>query len=324
MLAARGTPEFHRLCRRLYGSPKDQLFGRIAVRDLGLSTYGLLTRLASKSAVASGPKDLDADRAAEMLAERFDKFFVGASVQVLVADDVLADAAAGSDYVKVRAGARFASHDVDVLEVHEGWVHVATSLNGQAQPVARWLSKGPPRTTATQEGLAALMEMLTGRSNVRRAQKLNDRILAVDKAEDGASFLDVYEWFRTEGYDEEDCFSNARRVFRGGMLEGGGPFTKDICYGKGLALNFAFVQSAVERGQLELLPLLFVGKISLDDIPVLAQHLDDGLVRAPTYLPALFRDLRSLTAMMAFVSVLSNGCASVEPFRDNLTRTQDR
>ena len=139
-------------------------------------------------------------------------------------------------------------------------MHVATSLNGQAQPVAKWLAKGPPRTTAVQEGLAALLEMFTFRTYPRRARRLNDRVLAVDKAEDGASFLDVFEWFRTEGYEEDECFHNTRRVFRGGVLEGGAPFTKDACYCKGIVLNYAFIRSAIQHNRVDLVPFLFVGQ----------------------------------------------------------------
>jgi len=213
---------------------------------------------------------------------------------------ILADAAAGSDYVKVRNGARFSERDIDILEVHEGWVHVATSLNGQAQPVAKWLAKGPPRTTAVQEGLAALLEMFTFRTYPRRARRLNDRVLAVDKAEDGASFLDVFEWFRTEGYEEEECFNNTRRVFRGGVLSGGAPFTKDACYCKGIVLNYAFIRSCVQHGRVDLLPYLFVGKVAHEDVPVLARRVSDGVVRPPRYLPPMFRDLNGLAIWMAY------------------------
>jgi hypothetical protein len=45
--------------------------------------------------------------------------------------------------------------------VHEGWVHVGTSSNGGRQRVASWLAKGPPCTTAIQEGLAAEVEVIT-------------------------------------------------------------------------------------------------------------------------------------------------------------------
>ena len=49
--------------------------------------------------------------------------------------------------------------DLRLLEVHEGWVHLGTTLNGQSQPVCTFLSKGPPSSTLTQEGLAVLTEV---------------------------------------------------------------------------------------------------------------------------------------------------------------------
>jgi uncharacterized protein (TIGR02421 family) len=318
MLAARGTPAFYEWSRKLYGSPKDKFpDGRSTVRGLGQLLYGLLTNVdewSDSGLVARPPpgppgrsnlpleyaRTLDATEAARRLGERLALFFGDTRVSVEADDGILADAAAGSDYVKVRNGAKFSERDVDILEVHEGWVHVATSLNGQAQPVAKWLAKGPPRTAAVQEGLAALLEMFTFRTYPRRARRLNDRVLAVDKAEDGASFLDVFEWFRTEGYEEEECFHNTRRVFRGGVLGGGAPFTKDACYCKGIVLNYAFIRSAVQHGRLDLVPLLFVGKVAHEDVPVLARRISDGVVRPPRYLPPMFRDLNGLAIWMAY------------------------
>jgi uncharacterized protein (TIGR02421 family) len=203
LLEARGTKKFYELSRKLYGSAKDVLpDGKTTVRAMGLELYSLLTNIAGERLGEVQRRDIDASTAALVLNERFSRFFGESSVRVEVDDALVADAAAGSDYVKIRSGATFSRKDIDILEVHEGWVHLATSLNGQAQPVARWLAKGPPRTTAVQEGLAALVEILTFRSTPRRAKKLNDRVLAVDKAEDGASFLDVHEWYRTEGYEQ--------------------------------------------------------------------------------------------------------------------------
>lgn len=199
MLSARGTPAFHAWSRKLYGSPKDKFpDGKSTVRELGQLLYGLLTGV-DEWASALGPgrgeymRTIEAPEAARQLGDRLATFFGDTRVSVEADDGILADAAAGSDYVKVRTGARFSPRDVDILEVHEGWVHVATSLNGQAQPVAKWLAKGPPRTTAVQEGLAALLEIFTFRTYPRRARRLNDCVLAVDKAEDGATFIDVFE-----------------------------------------------------------------------------------------------------------------------------------
>jgi uncharacterized protein (TIGR02421 family) len=301
MLSARGTPAFYAYSRKLYGSPKDKFpDGRSTVRDLGHVMYDILTKLDDRLIGASFERTLSSADCAAVLNERFARYFADAAVHVQVDDAIIADAAAGSDYVKVRTGAKFSPRDIDILEVHEGWVHVATSLNGQQQPVAKWLAKGPPRTTAVQEGLAALLEIFTFRTYPRRARRLNDRVIAVDKAEDGASFLDVYEWFRTEGYDEEECFHNARRVFRGGVVDGGAPFTKDACYCKGLVLNYAFIWSAIQHNRADLIPYLFVGKVAHEDVPVLAQRVADGVIREPQYLPPMFRDLNGIAMWMAY------------------------
>jgi len=311
MLAVRGTPAFYAWSRKLYGSPKDKFpDGRSTVRDLGQLLYALLTNvdefsMPMRTASPIYTRTLDAAEAARQLGDRLASFFGDTHVRVEPDDGILADAAAGSDYVKVRSGARFSPRDIDILEVHEGWVHVATSLNGQAQPVAKWLAKGPPRTTAVQEGLAALLEMFTFRTYPRRARRINDRVLAVDKAEDGASFLEVFEWFRTEGYEEEECFHNARRVFRGGVLEGGAPFTKDACYCKGIVLNYAFIRSAIQHDRVDLVPLLFVGKVAHEDVPVLARRVSDGVVKPPGYLPPMFRDLNGLAIWMAYSTFFS-------------------
>jgi uncharacterized protein (TIGR02421 family) len=309
MLAARGTPNFYAWSRKLYGSPKDTFpDGRSTVRDLGRLLYGILTNVDQWQTLprtAAYSRTLDASAAARQLGERLADFFGDTRVRVEADDGILADAAAGSDYVKVRTGARFSARDIDILEVHEGWVHVATSLNGQAQPVAKWLAKGPPRTAAVQEGLAALLEIFTFRTYPRRARRLNDRVLAVDKAEDGANFLDVFEWFRTEGYDEDECFHSTRRVFRGGVIDGGGPFTKDACYCKGVVLNYAFLRSAIQHNRIDLIPMLFVGKVAHEDVPVLAGRVADGVVRPPQYLPSMFRDPNGLAIWMAYSTFFS-------------------
>jgi uncharacterized protein (TIGR02421 family) len=301
MLASRGTPLFYGYSRKLYGSPKDKFpDGVHSVRDLGHVLYEILTNIDDNDLGPIHERTIPAEDAARELNDRFSRYFGEHAVRVQADDSIISDAAAGSDYVKVRTGAKFSQRDIDILEAHEGWVHVATSINGQHQPVARWLSKGPPRTTAVQEGLAALLEIFTFRTYPRRARRLNDRVLAVDKAEDGASFLEVFEWFRTEGYDEEECFHNTRRIYRGGMVEGGAPFTKDACYCKGIVLNYAFIRSAIQHNRADLIPYLFVGKVAHEDVPVLARRVTDGVVRPPRYLPPVFRDLNGLAIWMAY------------------------
>jgi uncharacterized protein (TIGR02421 family) len=301
MLAARGTPVFYAYSRKLYGSPKDKFPDGVAtLRDLGHVLYEILTNIDETLLGTNNERTITAAQAASELNGRLSSYFHDSAVRVEIDDTILSDAAAGSDYVKVRSGAMFSARDIDILEVHEGWVHLATSLNGQQQTVAKWLAKGPPRTTTVQEGLAALCEIFTFRTYPRRARRLNDRVLAVDKAEDGASFVDVFEWFRTEGYDEDECFHNTRRIFRGGVVEGGAPFTKDACYCKGIVLNYAFIRSAIQHNRVDLIPFLFVGKVAHEDVPVLARRVADGVIKPPRYLPPMFRDLNGLAIWMAY------------------------
>jgi uncharacterized protein (TIGR02421 family) len=269
------------------------------VRHVAHDLYDILTQLDDSLLGPQPPRDIEAPVVVKELNERLREVFGDGVIRVVLDDGIVADAAAGSDYIKIREAARFSMRDIRILEVHEGWAHVATSLNGQQQPVARWLAKGPPRVAATQEGLAALLELLTLASYPSRARRLNDRVLAVEKVESGANFLELFEWFRTEGYDEETCFWNTQRVFRGGLIEGGAPFTKDIVYMKGLVSNFNFLQSAITIGRAELIRWLFVGKVALEDIPVLAERAHEGIVRPPKFVPELFQDLNGLAMWLA-------------------------
>lgn len=324
MLVARGTTRFYDLSRSLYGSPKDTFHGGdTQVRDVSQQMYDILTGLDDSVLGVEMPRDITAERAVEVLNARLADYFGERAVRVILDDGIVADAAAGSDYIKIRRGALFSERDLKLLEVHEGWVHVATSMNGQAQPVARWLSIGPPRVASTQEGLAALLEVLTLTSHPHRARRLNDRVLAVDKAEDGANFLEVFEWFRTEGYDDETCFWNTQRVFRGGVTSGGAPFTKDIVYTYGIVSTLNFLTSAIAVGRADLIRWLYVGKVALEDLHTIAEHAHEGLVRPPRYIPPMFKDLNGLSIWLgisAFWGKLKNETVQ-DHFRSALLRS---
>ena len=306
MLLYRGQKQFWEYSKRLYGSPKDKFFGdQNTILDLGRLLYEILNRIDDHALGPEQPENMDAADVVKHLNERFSAYFQDQGVEAKISDGIIADAAAGGDTVKVRQGAMFSQRDVDLLEVHEGWVHVGTTQNGNHQRVAKWLSKGPPRCSATQEGLAVIMEILTFRSCPRRARTINDRILGIDKAEDGANLLELIEFYRVEGYSEEDSLTNAKRVFRGGVIEGGAPFTKDISYCRGFIENYNFLRAAIRAGRPKLIPFLFVGKIHVDDIPLLYQKYEEGLVDAPRYLPPQFRDLNGLAVWMSFSSFLN-------------------
>ena len=306
MLSSRGTKAFYDSSRRLYGSPKDTFFdGTVTIMDQGQQLYDILTSLEGKALGQEYPKNLDHEVVRNELEARFDRSFLKDRIEVRVDDGIVADAAAGADVIKIKEGAMFSRKDFDIFEVHEGWVHVATTLNGKAQKVSKFLSKGPPRVTATQEGLAILMEILTFSTYPLRARTINDRILGVNKAEEGANFFEVYEFYLTEQYSEVEAYRNAMRVFRGGDVNGGAPFTKDISYCLGFIENYNFIRMAIRRGRPEIIPFLFAGKVHVDDIPLLYAKSHDGVVDAPHLLPPHFQDLNGLAVWMSFSNFLN-------------------
>lgn len=303
LLLHRGTPRFWEYSRKLYGSPKDCFYDdKNSISDLGHLLYRILSGIDDRHLGGSYPEDIEAEDVVNTLNERFRAYFEGVEVHARISDGIVADASAGGDVVKIKQGSRFSSRDVDILEVHEGWVHVGTTQNGNQQHVAKWLSKGPPRCASTQEGLAVIMEIFTFRTYPKRARHINDRILGIEKAEDGANLLELIEFYRTEGYAEDDCIANAKRVFRGGVVGGGAPFTKDIAYCRGFVENYNFMRAAIRAGRPYLLPFLFVGKIHVDDIPLLYQKHKEGVVDGPLFLPPQFRDLNGVAVWMSFSS----------------------
>jgi len=306
MLEARGTADFGLISQELYGAASDAFHaGDPTLADLGVMLSGYLNNIAARGDLVDEAKTLTAKDAVSILQERLAKVFGDDTIRVFESDGIVADAAAGADYIKIRADALFNERDVRALEVHEGMVHVGTTLNGLNQPVCTFLAKGPPSSTVTQEGLAILMEVIAFASYPYRLRKLTNRTRAIHMAEEGADFLQVYEFYREQGFTLEESYGNASRAFRGSTPDGL-PFTKDLSYLKGFILIYNYIQLAVRKGKLEQIPLLFCGKTTLEDMRTLRQLVDEGLVAPPKYLPPQFRDLNALAAWMCFSNFLNH------------------
>lgn len=302
MLQARGTPVFSEISMELYGSPNDAFYaGGPRLSSLGTLLYDVLNALDVKLQSEADVKKYTALEAQKMLQSRYEAFFTEHPnrVTVNVSDDMIADASAGAETIKLSQNAMFSDRDLRYLEVHEGWVHVGTTINGAMQPYCFFLSKGSPSCSVMQEGLAVITEVVTFSSYPGRVKKLVNRVIASEKVREGANFLDIFQFFTGNGLSEEDAYNNAVRVFRGSTPEGG-PFTKDLSYAKGFVLIYNFIRFVISQHKIELIPLLFTGKLVLDDLPLLADLRDNCLLSPPVYLPPPFRDLAALSAWMSF------------------------
>ena len=78
------------------------------------------------------------------------------------------------------------------------------------------------------------------------------------------------------------------------------PFTKDLAYGKGLVLTYAYVRVAIRTGRLDRVPVLFCGKVDINQMGAVNALYDEGLIAPPAFLPEVFRDVNALAAQVAF------------------------
>ena len=302
MLAARGTPVFSEVAMELYGSPNDAFYsGGPRLSELGALLFDVLTALDVQLQSEADVKRHSPQDAQKLLQTSLSAFFDQhpGKVTVMVSDDMIADASAGADNIKLSQHAMFSDRDLKYLEVHEGWVHVGTTLNGTMQPYCYFLSKGSPSCSVIQEGLAVITEVVSFSSYPGRMRKITNRVIALDKVTRGADFLDVYRYFVDCGLDEKDSYNNSVRIFRGSTPTGG-PFTKDLSYAKGFVLIYNFIRFAISQHRIDAIPLLFTGKLILDDLPLLSELKDQGILTAPVYVPPPFRDLAALSAWMSF------------------------
>lgn len=307
MLTLRGTADFSSISQGLYGSTYDRFHaGDPTLGDLGKNMVQILARLRDDASLAKEEKTFDAKAAVAHLGERMEAYFGKGVVRVKLSDGVVADAAAGADYIKIREDAHFSRRDLDILEVHEGWVHIGTTLNGEVQPVATFLAKGTPSSTVTQEGLAIIQEIFSFTSTPERIRRLTDRIEAIRLAEEGADFLEVYRLLLDRGNDPKAAYLTSYRAFRGSLPKGAGPFTKDLSYSRGFILIYNFIRLAVRQGLVNRIPLLFVGKIRISDMGTIHQLVEDGTIQPARFLPPPYTDLRGVAAWMCYSNFLNS------------------
>jgi len=197
--------------------------------------------------------------------------------------------------VTLRKDAMFSPRQVRALAHHEGLWHVLTSINGFAQPVLTVMGVGLPRHTESQEGGGIVAEFLAGQITDERYIELGERTIAIDMAARGADYLEVYRYLLAR-FPSHKAAQMCERVFRGGVVEGGAPFTKDVAYQRGYCRTFNFLRAALEQRDLDLVRAFLAGKMSVDDAELVRDLVEEGLCAPPVFLPEWFIDIDRLNA----------------------------
>ncbi len=307
LLQTRGTPDFHRHSKTLFGQPTQLMIdGKTRVLDLATHMDSSLADLDFEKLVVEGyQENYSAGEFARALRPRLSKHFGDDAPAVKVVSNLSAKALAGATRIRIRGGARFTRRDVDQLLQHEALVHVATALNGRRQVGFPILGRAHAGTTEVQEGLAVFAEMISGAMDPRRFRRLSDRVIAIEMAVGGADFKEVYDFYRPRVDSGEQAYENARRIFRGGVIAGGAPFTKDMVYLNGLLRVHNYMRSVVKLGRADLIRIAFTGKLDIEDLPAIAYLAGKGELTAPKFMPAWAKDLRFLVSYLAYSSFLN-------------------
>jgi uncharacterized protein (TIGR02421 family) len=301
MLSARGTPLFSYLAMELYGSPDDAFYPKgPRLSELGVLLADTLKLLNQELQTEADEKKYSALEAMTILQGRLSQYFTNHNqMLVKISDNIVADAAAGADTIRMNQNVSFSERDLRYLEVHEGWVHLGTTLNGAEQPLCTFLGKGSPSSSVTQEGLAIINEIFTFSSYPRRLLKVTNRVAALEAARKGADFIEVFRFLKEQGFDDDESYTSSMRAFRGSLPANTGPFTKDLSYAKGFVLIYNYIRLAVKQGLVKNIPIFFVGKTLLEEIQPLTELMEEGIITMPMYLPPNFRDLSALSCWMS-------------------------
>lgn len=227
-----------------------------------------------------GVKGFEATAGMDFLRGKLCEVFHPDDFEVKASTSLLSDSSSGRRSIKLNPTKDYSRKQLEVFLVHEGWVHLGTSLNGSAQTDHLWLGTWAPRTTYLQEGLALLTEVITGCLTPERWNKVVLRHMATSMAERGSPITDVYAYLRHHEMEDLDAFKLALRVFRGVPLEGGMAFTKELLYLHGmieLLYHLHFFKVPLKS--------LWAGKMSFEENLIL-QDTKNEIKPAIKYFPA--------------------------------------
>lgn len=305
LISHRGTREFFKISSRIYGLPNGKLHdGVTSPLDLTVQFRSILDSFKQNPVAKSSGKTISSEAVANHFREAVEFTFGSKAPAVTIVENMTAKASATSKEIKIRKTGPFTQKSIRQLINHEALVHVATTLNGRTQRQMKILGSNYGAITKTQEGLAVFSEFITGSMDIQRMYRLVDRVVAVQMAIDGADFIDVYRFFIEKTENRNQAFDQTRRVFRGGVLSGCAPFTKDIVYLDGLIRVYNYFRRAVERGREDAIRLIFSGKVSLEDIPVMIKMKEDNLISDPKYIPPWVGDMNYLICFFSFSSFM--------------------
>lgn len=301
ILQGAGTEAVSEYSNMLYGGPQQKVSG-YKRSNIEVAKYFLGVVDQYQRTVRDEPQIYSAEEFQRLLQERVWEWIHPERdpISIVLDDRVAARAASGPNYVKIRRDARFSEVDLMQLLHHEVFTHTLTYINGRKQPVLSSMGYSSPRITATQEGLAVFAEYINMSIELIRLKRIALRIVALDMAGRGANLIDLYQFFKQNGQNDEESYYSAMRTFRGGYPRGGIVFYKDNVYIRGLIEVEAFLKQAMHRGLVHDIAILFAGKLTTGDVVQMMPLIEQGYIIPPPYIPRWASRSGELAAHLAF------------------------
>ncbi len=255
MLGARGTPDFLPLSIELYGAVAPGLLEQ---------AEALLTSIDAGHSARVGPH-LDAAGFVELAEAELAHYRAidpDIGVHVAIRPDASGIMVSGRELIVGQSAEVPVSRAHAILQ-HEVGTHLLTYVNGTFQPI-KVLAAGLAGYEETQEGLAVLAEHLVDGLSKYRLRQLAGRVVAVHEMVTGSSFAEVHKRLVESDFPPSSAFTTTMRCFRSGG------FTKDAIYLRGLV---ALLDHLASGGTLD---LLWLGKLSLEDLPLVSELAERG------------------------------------------------
>ena len=266
MLKDRGTERF------LLGSL--QLYGRISP-ELVRVAEELLERVPATSRPQAGGRALETAEVVALANTEIAWYrsqWDGVDAKVETRPDILAGIMVSRGNLLVSSDSRIRQNRADALMQHEIGTHLVTYYNGKAQKFTQ-LKSGLAGYEELQEGMAVLAEYLVSGMTPSRLRILAARVLGAKNLLDGATFVDTFRVLCRFGFPPRTAFQVTLRIYRGGG------FIKDCVYLRGLTELLKYIADG------ESFERLFVGKIALNHLPVIAELESRKAIDPPKLLP---------------------------------------
>lgn len=275
LIATVGSDKFLYNSLRIYGEPKEN----------DLSNANFLLRA---PAINGGkPETLIApEKALTFYKKKAAQW--GMECKFEISGRIVANAVVSKRTLMINKNKQITQTEMQALAHHELGVHLATTINAQAQSL-KILALGLADHTRTQEGLAILSEFLSGNMTIDRLKTLALRVIAVDEMISHNDFRRTFRLLKDDyGVDDDTAFTICARAHRGGG------FTKDYLYLSGLRDALRLYRSTD-------LTNLFVGKTGFSSLTLLNELVSRDIVQKPRYLPEFLDTPADIPDVLSYV-----------------------